>query len=640
MNRIAILFIFGILSPLIVFAQDKGGVDYVKKPQSSIAKSATVHLRNIEHDWAPKLMHREMPPPGHEDYEQYLRYLKENLPSDDTYRNKAGFSSESSSSKKVQTPDTLRGFKGNEYDQGIPNDNDLAISNDSQLVSVINSTIYVFDVQQDTLLKSLSLAAFADTLNINQKKYDPKVKYDPREDRFVLAFLNGNTDSTSHIIVGFSQSGNPAGQWHLYALSGNPFQSNHWSDYPMIALNEDELFITVNLIETNKSWQKGFYQSLIWQIDKMDGYQGDSLSSTIYSNITIDGGAIRNLRPVQGGDDLSGKDGLFLLSNRNFATSNDSVFLLNLTGSLDDPSATVQVDVLKVNPPYGLAPDGKQGSGGDLQTNDSRILGAFFEDNTIQYVQTTRSPQNGRAAVYHGIINDATGNPEFSFGHIITDDSLDFGYPNISYTGSYSGDDEAIINFLHTDSTTKPGSSAVFYNGRGDYSKRVTLKKGESFTDLLNSEKERWGDYTGSQPVYNQEGRVWIAGSFGQVATDLIWTPEASGTWLAKLASPDTTTEPPAKVSQAQRDKRQPLTYPNPAKSHVTVEFTTDKTQQLQMHLMTMEGKKVKTLLRTKVKAGDNSFRFSTEPLASGIYLLAIEGKQERITTKKISVIE
>jgi len=620
-------------------------LDYRKSSHSPIDKAATVDVGSIKEDWAPVLEHMEMPVPGNEDYEQHLMSLKQQLPETTDHAGPAD-RTRGNTNDTTSTPIQGQGFEGNKYNNGIPNDNDLAISNDSILVSVINSSMYIFDVKKDTLVKDLSLAAFTDTLNLSQNKYDPKVRYDPQEDRFVFVCLNGSTDSTSNIIVGFSNSNDPTGTWNLYALDGNPFQSGHWSDYPMVALNEDELFVTVNLIETGKSWQKGFYQSLVWQIDKEEGYNGQSLTSVTYDNITFGGEPIRNLRPVEGGSSLYGKDGIYFLSNRNFAMTNDTIFLLGVTGSVADSSAEVTVDMLQVTPSYGLAPDGEQAYGGDLQTNDSRILGAFFENDTIQYVQTSRSQQNGRSAVYHGMIGNVTGNPTFLNGNIITEDTLDFGYPNISYTALKPGDAEAIINFLHTDSTTKPGSSAVFYNGEGEYSKRITVKEGESFTDLLgniSSSKERWGDYTGSQPVYNNRGTVWIAGSYGKVATDLPSDPNASGTWLAELSHPDTsqpdpTTEQPSVSSLSQKDNRI-LTYPNPATETVKMEFTSSKTQMVKIRIFDMKGSLVKKLLNTKVKEGGNHLSFSTEPLSDGTYFLVVKGKKGRIQTKKFTVV-
>ena len=78
--------------------------------------------------------------------------------------------------------------------------------------------------------------------------YDPKVIYDPMEDRFVLIFLLGNAPPSTYIVTCFPETSDPTGDWNVYFLDGDPFSTGHWSDYPAIALSEEELFITINLL--------------------------------------------------------------------------------------------------------------------------------------------------------------------------------------------------------------------------------------------------------------------------------------------------------------------------------------------------------------------------------------------------------
>ncbi|MCD8529156.1 MAG: hypothetical protein LRY27_04185 [Chitinophagales bacterium] len=113
---------------------------------------------------------------------------------------------------------------------------------------------------------------------------------------------------------------------HIYSLPGNPFNNNAWSDFPMIALNNQDFFVTVNHINSDSaSWQTGFMQSVIWQVDKASGYQGATLQSKIHSNVQFGGKPIRNLLPVKGGLSLKDEE-MYFISNRNFDFSNDTFF--------------------------------------------------------------------------------------------------------------------------------------------------------------------------------------------------------------------------------------------------------------------------------------------------------------------------
>jgi hypothetical protein len=168
-------------------------------------------------------------------------------------------------------------------------------------------------MKQEINLFAVSLSAFSDTLGIPDGDFDPRVRYDPVHDRFCLGILETVfTPETSYIIVAFSQTNDPTGIWNLYALPGNPKDNNRWTDYPMIALTQEELFITGNLIIPDEPWQTGFSETLIWQMSLDKGYAGDSLDAIYWDNIYFGGAPIRNMNPVQGGSTLYGPRFVFV----------------------------------------------------------------------------------------------------------------------------------------------------------------------------------------------------------------------------------------------------------------------------------------------------------------------------------------
>ena len=87
--------------------------------------------------------------------------------------------------------------------------------------------------------------------------------------------------------------------WNVYMLKGDALETNHWTDYQQYHLTK-EVVITGNLLLDGVSWQLGFNQSIIWQIDKSSGYSGaDSLSFNLWSDIKDDSIYIRNIHPVE-----------------------------------------------------------------------------------------------------------------------------------------------------------------------------------------------------------------------------------------------------------------------------------------------------------------------------------------------------
>ena len=222
-----------------------------KSRRMNFPKGGTLFANEVNPDFKVQLQRVQAPSPGGDGYRSYLEQIKAALPE---IRGVAPNATSAKISDEVPAPLLQTNFRGNSYFNGVPNDNDLAISHGGKIVSVVNSNIFFFE-ESGTPLGDLSLSAWAAPLGLTAVKYDPRVLYDPVHDRFILVCLNGFVDSTSAIIVGFSATNDPTGNWHLYALPGDPNGDSLWTDYPIVALNEHELFITGNLLQNDESWQ-------------------------------------------------------------------------------------------------------------------------------------------------------------------------------------------------------------------------------------------------------------------------------------------------------------------------------------------------------------------------------------------------
>lgn len=622
--------------PLILFSQvSSSGGQSANRKDFVIQRHAIIDQTEYEERWTLNLLNMDKMVVGNLKYGEGLSEIKEEV-SRRFPRKMTGSRAKGAVTFNADTPVVLRNFQGNAFNFGVPNDNTVAISNDGMLISAINSNLYIYDVDQDSLLKTMSLNAFADTLDtISSHQYDPRVLYDPDSDRFIFVHLAGaSSDTLTNIIVGFSASSDPTAHWNMYKIPGDPLPlDTNWTDFPAIAVTNDELFITANLLRYGGTWQESFEQSVIWQIDKYSGYQGNQLDATMWHNIHYDGKPIRNLTPVPGGNHTFGPN-MYFLSNRNFALQNDTFFLLELTGSQHDPSTQLEVQALTADFTYGAPPHAIQPFGRELQTNDARVLGAFYQEGMIQFVGNTVDTLNGFATIYHGKLFDLNAQPYIQ-GNILRD-TLDYGYPEISYTGTDPGSHHAIITFNHTGPNTFPGSSAMFYEGNNNYSPRITLKEGSTVVNIMSG-SDRWGDFTGSQPRFNHPGRVWVTTSFGHRVSAGIPSYFVQGTWVSELSSQldDSTTAifPSQAISGLKA-------YPNPAAQNdwVFIEFVLDQNQWTTMEVYDMQGRKIKRLRKQYMDAGKHQVSFRTEPLNQGMYLFVIRAGGKQIVSKKIVV--
>ncbi len=584
-------------------------------------KKATVNFGFITQDFSPSLLVNEMPKPGSEKMVYY------NYP-ETKEKNKI--------SQKTQS--TLSGlnlganFFANPYTSSTPTDNDIAISDSGFIVSVINTSILIYNTKISTASPVKSLAAFTTPINNKHQEFDPKVMYDPKADRFVLMCPVGFVDSTSKIIVGFSQTNDPNGNWNLYTLPGNPLNNNLWSDYPMIAMTEKELFLSINLLYNDSSWQTGFVETVIWQMKKDSGYAGLPLGSYLHNNINFNGKAIRNLCPAKGGSKLYSPN-MYFVSNRNLASQNDTVFLVEITDTIGSPTNTVTVKTLVTNQPYYFPPSGRQAAATQsLATNDCRNLGAFYENNKIQYVHNTNNPINNHVTVYYGVIDNPQSATPNATGYVINNDTVDFAYPNISYAGLNNLDNTSIISFDHSSNKIFAGISAIKADAAGNFSNALRIKSGTNFVNLLTGNLERWGDYSGSQRRYNKPGEVWVSGYYAyNVST---FNKNKHGAWVAQLAID---AEIITDIKNLAKNNDTPtLIFPNPSQDIFNIEVNLTQPEYLSFELYDEQGKLVELLLRDWVKLKQNTFSFSLRDMAKGIYFLKITGNHNTNITKKI----
>lgn len=524
-------------------------------------------------------------------------------------------------------PELLNSWNGRPLGgSGIPNDNSMAISNDGMVVSVINTTVTMLD-SDGNMLKFRTLSGIVmGQLGTLDRFYDPKVTYDPINDRFILVFLEGSESSDTRIVVGFTETNDPTGIWNFYALDGRPLGGATWSDYPIIAHNATDLYITVNLLRDNESWQEGFVQSFIWQVNKEDGYNGDALGQNLFYDIEYGGKPVWSICPVQPALDFN-HNNMYFLSVRPDASSNDSLFLHEITNTSTSGSAEHKLTVLQSDTKYGVPPSAYQPQVGfRLQTNDTRVLSATLHRGNIHYTQSTLVPESLSSGVYHGIIEDVTGAQTVT-GEIISSSSLDYAYPSIAFAGNSADDEHSmVITFSHVGEQDYPGTSAVFHNKKSGlerlYSEVVMVKEGDSIINTFVADTaERWGDYTDIQPKYNEPGVVWLCGSYGD-------NRGQNNVWIAKL-----------KVNNELISVDGFFTYPNPANTSIRVGAVFPKDDVVTIRLVDMQGKIVKELKDEAVQAGGAEFLMNTTGMSSGMYVLSIHNAaNEKLHSEKVIV--
>jgi hypothetical protein len=73
--------------------------------------------------------------------------------------------------------------------------------------------------------------------------------------------------------------------------------------------------------------------------------------------------------------------------------------------------------------------------------------------------------------------------------------------------------------------------------------------------------------------------------------------------------------------------------YPNPARTNLSIEYITNMTQEVNMNIYDMLGRKITSFVQTAYE-GDNTYQISVETLPKGMHLLEVvdaEGRSRQV---------
>lgn len=605
---------FTITAFLVAFSMsDFLNAQIVQERHSDPVKAIRV-MADFDDPFTVRLTYDEKPKPGGKAHKKFLREQK--LKTQVLHPVKSIYPVESRS--VLEKPEVIASFSGNNVITSTPLDNHCAVNASEQVVSTINVHMLV-TTKTGFWQGSYQLENFYAPVGITNGYFDPRVIYDPEQDRFIMALINGYVCHESQIVLAFSQTNDPRGAWNLYALDGCIDDDGTFADYPMLALTNDELFLTYNEVHSDSTWQAGFMGTQIHQINKMNGYNGEPLDRTVWRDISYNDRLIRNICPVRNADEHL-PNSMYLVATRNFDIENDTIFLLHIDGKANDPETTLDITYRKMNNPYGVPPYAAQ-TRDSMDTNDGRILDAFLLENEIQFVSNSMDFNTGRSGFYHGFLSVDPGSMDGT-GKVVGHPTDYLGYPGIAWTGNSPAEKDAIIVISHTSPTRHPGGSAIYSDGEGNYSDFVTIIEGQKPVDMLTGKIERWGDYAGIQRLYHEPGSVWVTCSYGRSAANV------NEAWIAKLKR--------AEQSTATKEADVALTtntFPNPSSEYVQMNVNGVAGANLSAKLFSQEGSLLHTIYNGELDyKGNVTLTFTLHSLPPGVYYvqLLMDGKEVR----------
>jgi hypothetical protein len=416
----------------------------------------------------------------------------------------------------------------------IPPDTMGAVGPD-HIVTMLNSQVRIHS-RTGATVSSMSLNTFWSSVG-NPDVFDPRITYDPFNNRWIASAAADNSLPSAAILVGVSQDSDPTGNWFLFRVDVDS-RGVDWADFDNLGFNERWIVVSANLFAVHGH---GFHGVAFWAFDKVDLYANGSGNFTRLISSNDSAFAVvpattydNSLDTMYLVEDWDGSVGQLRISTIAGAVGSETL-------TIGTAFATTTNRWAYVGAVDNTAP--QLGSTRGIDLGDSRLLNLQYRSGSLWCAQGVFLPYpagtRGAAQWWQitpdgavqqfGRVDEPTGTLHFGYPTIAADASDDalIGYSRFSAT------QYASANYSYRFATDPPGvmrGDTVFKIGEGPY---YSADK-----DGFN----RWGDFSATVIDPLNDTSLWTIQEFaGTPAGDP--TKNGSGRWGTWWARIDA--EPP-----------------------------------------------------------------------------------------------
>ncbi|HEV8479668.1 MAG TPA: Calx-beta domain-containing protein [Candidatus Eisenbacteria bacterium] len=396
----------------------------------------------------------------------------------------------------------------------------------TRIMQGLNNNYRILDKSTGAVISTLGTATFwapTGETALNGLT-DPRTLYDPYNNRWIVE-MQTVTTGAGDILVGVSQTSDPAGAWNLYK-----FATGATIDFPIVGFNKNWVVVTINKFTNGGSFQNGI--TLVADYGQL---RIGTLAATLF---TQSAGTHFCTAPCVTYSTTS--DTLYLVTHLSSAGATYAVD--KITGTSAAPVYTAGGTLTRagggwVQPSGNIMPQSAPNSGTSacgttpcpIEAQDAQIRSApVFRNGNIYYAQTVGLPSTGLThtaaqwtklttpggtVVDGGRIDDATatatnGGKWYSNVHVAVNAAGDFvvGYtqfssaqhPSTGYSVHVAGDAAGTIR-----------DPLVYKAGEDYYHKTFSTATG----------RNRWGDFSQAQVDPSDDNALWVIQEYGKNRT-------------------------------------------------------------------------------------------------------------------------
>jgi hypothetical protein len=411
-----------------------------------------------------------------------------------------------------------------------PPDTNGAVGRDKLMVT-LNSNYMIERKSDGKVLDTVSMTTFWELAGTHNP-FDPRVLYDPYSDRWLVTAGDDPLLPSSKILYGISDTSDPQGSWHLYAIDADPTNAT-WADFPTVGFSHGTVALAVNMFASSSlTYVRG--RLLVFDYDSLRaGGDGRPLDIAVPGAFALQPAVTYTAAPTP----------VYLVEQL------DSLSATYRFWSLSDGKLTLVGGAPRTNPlgPWATPGPGNllpQDDGGGIDTGDARIGNAVFRNGHVWYAQTIGLPPGGTgyavrsavqwaeldksgAFVQGGRVEDPRTNP-WNGGHSYAFAALAVNAQNDVLVGfsDFESDDFADAGYAFRAGTDPPGTMRA----------PVTLKDGEGpYEKRRETGRNRWGDYSGAQVDPSDDLALWVVQEYAGLPAGPGDDAGRWGTWWGRV---------------------------------------------------------------------------------------------------------
>ena len=405
----------------------------------------------------------------------------------------------------------------------VPPDPELAVG-PNHVIAVVNVAFEIYNKSGTTLVGPTTFSSFmAGNANCTGV-FDPNAIYDEEYDRYIL----GIDADGSYYCIAVSQTGDPTGNWNLYAFP--TATGNEFFDYPHAGVGRDAIYMGANIFTSV------FLESRVYAFDKVAMYNGQAAASVVKDLPTTED----TPQPLhlhgwaQGTWPTSGPH--YFFTETDYDGSSYSVWSWANPFTNTSPAkvgATLNLNAY-TGVTAGLPIDVPQSGGSTVQANDYRPQDFEYRDGYAWSVSTIGcNPGGGTVNCLRWVkVNPATATIADAGVYSSAGQHRFFGDLAVNACGDMA------LGYSKSSTTMWP---SVWYTGRkaadaaGTLQAEAELKAGELVYTAFDSVPRRWGDYT--EMTIDPAGTTfWYLGEYSENTGT---TQGRWGTWIGSFSYND-----------------------------------------------------------------------------------------------------